>query len=243
MQNLKQEGLRQLLEEAGARMTFECQFCHKSFVREKSLTTHLCEQKHRHQQRDDAGVRLGFQSYLKFYESTQGSTKNKTYEDFAKSPYYRAFVKFGNYCVQIRAINVNQFIKWILKNNKKLDYWTSDAVYGEYLHEYLRTENVRDAIARAQEYAVEWAHEKSAAAKDVFRYGNEHTISFAIVTGRISPWVVYNCESGQRFLNEIDSKQLSLIYSSIDPDYWMKKFKDYPQEQEYATAELQKAGW
>ena len=98
---------------------FACQYCEKTFRRETSLAVHLCEPKRRYQEREEIGVQLGLQSYLRFYETTQGSARLKTFDDFARSPYYRAFVKFGRYCVAIRAINIPRLIDWLLKSNKK----------------------------------------------------------------------------------------------------------------------------
>ena len=74
-------------------MSFECQFCKKSFKREKTLAVHLCEQKRRWINRDEKYVRLGFLAYNRFYEITQGATKQKTYEHFTKSNYYTVFAK------------------------------------------------------------------------------------------------------------------------------------------------------
>ena len=104
--------------------TYVCKYCNKGFKKESTLAVHLCEPKRRYSQQNEKGVQLGLQAYLRFYEMTQGSAKYKTYDDFAKSPYYGAFVKWGRHCVNINAINVKAYIEWLLKNNKKLDYWT-----------------------------------------------------------------------------------------------------------------------
>jgi hypothetical protein len=34
-----------------------------------------------------------------------------------------------------------------------------------------------------------------------------------------------------------------MIWNIIDADYWMRKFKDYPADHEYAKEMLTKAGW
>jgi hypothetical protein len=102
---------------------------------------------------------MGFQAYIKFYETMQGSAKNKTHDDFCDSPYYRAFVKFGNYCVNTHVIAPARFMTWLLKAQKKIDHWCSDNVYTEYLIEYLRVEAVDDALARAIEHSIRWAEE------------------------------------------------------------------------------------
>jgi len=224
-------------------MKHTCQYCKKDFIKEASLAVHSCEPRRRRQEKDEAGVRLGFQAYIKFYELTQGSAKLKTYDDFADSPYYKAFVKFGRYCVGIRAINPSRFTEWVLKQNKKLDHWAKDSVYTEYLQDYLRVENVNDALARAIEFGIDWAEKSGHPAHDCLRYGNNNSMAYAVSTGRISPWVIYNCESGQKFLSELDETQIAMVWPYIDADCWMRKFKDYPADQEYAKLMLEKAGW
>ena len=220
-----------------------CGYCKKTFRRAESLVVHLCEPKRRRSERSERGVELGFQSYLRFYEIAQGSARLKTFDDFADSPYYRAFVKFGRYCVATRAINPRQFTEWLLKHNKKIDNWGSDKIYTEYLLDYLKVEAVADALTRAVEFGIDWSETHSAPAHDCLRYGNSNAMVYAVTTGRISPWIIYNSESGQKFLSELDSTQLSMIWSYIDADFWMRKFKDYPADQEYAKDILQKAGW
>ena len=224
-------------------MKYTCQYCKKDVIKEASLAVHSCEPRRRRQEQSERGVQLGLQAYLKFYQLTQGSAKLKTFEDFAESPYYRAFVKFGRYCVDVKAINPARFIEWVLKQNKKIDHWCKDSVYNEYLMNYLRVENVNDALARAMEFGIDWAEETGSPPEDCLRYGNSNKMAYAVNTGRISPWVIYNSESGQKFLSELDPTQIAMVWPYIDADFWMRKFKDYPADQEYARDILQKAGW
>jgi len=222
---------------------YKCKFCSKEFKRESTLAVHLCEPKRRHSQQNEKGVQLGLQAYLRFFEMTQGSAKYKTYEDFAKSPYYGAFVKWGRHCVNINAINVKSFIEWLLKNNKKIDHWHKDSMYDEYLQSYLKLEHVNDALQRGIEYSIKWGEEKELPPHDFLRYGNTNSVAYAISTGRISPWIVFNCESGQAFLESMNTDQMHIVWPWIDPDYWQKKFKDYPADQAYAEEILKQAGW
>ena len=222
---------------------YKCKYCGKEFKRESTLAAHLCEPKRRHNQQNEKGVQLGLQAYLRFFETTQGSAKYKTYEDFAKSPYYGAFVKFGRQCVMINAINVKAYIDWLLKNNKKLDHWHKDSMYDEYLQQYLKLEHVNDALQRGIEYSIKWGEERDLPPHDFLRYGNTNAVTFAISTGRISAWIVYNCESGQQFLNNMNTEQIQIVWPWIDSDFWQKKFKDYPADQAYAEEILKQAGW
>ena len=224
-------------------MTYICKYCNKSFVRESTLAVHVCEQKRRHQTQSEPGDRLGLMAYLRFYELTQGQGKTKTFDDFASSPYYKAFIKYGRYCINTRVINPSRMIEWLLKNNKKIDNWCSDKIYTEYLLEHLRVENVSDALARAVEYSMNWTEKTGHPAHDCLRYGNTNAVCHAIVTGRISAWVIYNSDSGQQFLSELNSGQVAMIWPYIDADIWNQKFRDLPEDQKYAQEILTQAGW
>jgi hypothetical protein len=224
-------------------MTHVCEYCKKEFVRETSIQAHMCEPKRRRRERDEPGPRLGFQAYIRFYESMAGSARNKTHDTFCESSYYRAFVKFGHYCVNTRVINPDRFMTWLLKNNRKIDHWCSDKVYTEYLVDHLKIEAVDDALARAIEFGIDWAEKNSSPAHDCMRYGNTNVLCYAVTAGRISPWVIYNSESGQKFLSELDATQVSMIWPYIDSDAWQKRFQDRPQDQAYAKNILKQAGW
>ena len=224
---------------------YTCKYCNKEFKKESTLAAHLCEPKRRYQQQNETGVQLGFKAYLRFYELTQGSAKLKTYEDFVASPYYMAFVKFGRHLVAIRCINTGSFIDWLLKNNKKIDYWTKDTMYSEWMREYLKKENVKDALERALKEMQDLADEDSrldGKFNDYFRRANANRICQHIANGRISAWIVFNCASGVEFLETLNEEQLGMIIEWIDPDYWQRKFTDYMADTEWAKHILKQAG-
>lgn len=225
--------------------TCKCKYCEKLFRKESTLVAHLCEPKRRWQQEKEVGVQLGLKSYLRFYEVTQGSAKLKSYADFINSSYYGAFIKYGRYCQSIRCINFTNFTDWLLRNNKKIDHWCKDSMYEEWLLEYLKKEAVQDALERALNEMLTYAEdhpELKNGFNDYFRYGNGNRILYHISTGRISPWVVYNCASGVEFLGSITEEQVGIILPYIDPDHWQRKFKDYLADTEWTKDTLQKAG-
>ncbi|HET8688339.1 MAG TPA: C2H2-type zinc finger protein [Methanosarcina sp.] len=224
---------------------YKCKYCNKEFRQEKTLTAHLCEKKRRWQQEKDVGVQLGLKAYLRFYELTQGSAKLKSYEDFAESPYYNAFVKFGLYCQNIRCVNFSSYLDWLLKNNKKLDHWCKDSFYAEWLPTYLKREAAADALERALREMEKYAEDNPDLRNgfsDYFRYGNANRICHHISTGRISPWVVFNCTSGVEFLEGLSEEQIQIILPWIEPGHWQKRFNDYLADTEWVKDILKKAG-
>ena len=220
-----------------------CKFCGKGFIKESTLSAHLCEPKRRNQQRDEVGVRLGFNAWIKFYELTQGSAKTKTYDDFADGPYYKAFVKFGRHLHGIRAINPAAFTEWIIKNNKKLDQWTKDTFYNEYLLSYLKRENPQDALERGIVEMQSWADEHNSAVNHFFLYSSPARLCMMIANGRISPWLIYCSDSGLSALEKLNAEQIAMVYQWIDPEYWQRKLKDYAADAEWCKHVLKQAGF
>lgn len=222
-----------------------CKFCNKGFAKESTLAIHVCEKKRRFQQEKEKGVQWGLFAYLEFYKSTQTAAKVKNYTDFVESSYYTAFVKFGRYAVEIKCVNVIVFAQWLLKNNKKLDHWVSDKLYEEWLLTYIRTESVQDALERAldqmNEYALTHPELKNGFA-DYFRYGNTNRVMHHICTGRISPWIMFNCASGVGFLESLAPDQLEIVMPWIKPEHWQERFNDSKGDVEWAQQILKTAG-
>lgn len=229
--------------QATIKITHRCDYCKKEFAKAATLEKHLCESKRRHLEIDDRGVQLGFQAFLRFFEIAAKSSRPKQYADFITSPYYRAFVNFGRYVIGVKAIAPEAFVDWLLKNNKKIDYWCKDSLYSEFLDQHLKVEPVADALARAIEYGIDWGETHSMQAHDIMRYGSANRIVFAITTGRISAWALYNSESGQEFLNKMSAEHVSMVWPFVDTDFWQKKFQDNPDDLEYARTMLKMAGW
>lgn len=226
-----------------SKQTYKCKYCKRSFSRETTLSVHVCEQKKRYQDKDDPASRIAFTNFLRFYELTQGSAKSKTFDDFATSAYYKAFLKFGNYCVNARAIVPQRFADWLLKNNKRIDHWGSDKLYDEFLKEWIYKEPATDAMARSLQEGIDWGYETGNPTEDFLRFGNSNKVCQLITRGRVTGWTIFNSNSGHEFLENLNQEQLAIVFDYINPDRWSKILKDYPGDTAYVKEMLTQAGW
>ncbi len=225
-------------------MTYQCRYCDRSFARESTLTSHVCERKRRFQQQREIGVQWGYQAYSLFYSTTQSGT-TRSYEQFVDSPYYTAFVRFGRHCHAVHCPNLAHYTRWLLKNNYKIDRWCQETYYSTWLQDYIRRENLQDALERSIQTMINYAHEHTDLRngyRDYFRLVNENRICYHITSGRISPWVIYHSESGQAFLERLREDQAGMIMDLIDPVYWQSRFKDSPDDVEFVEQVLKSAG-
>jgi hypothetical protein len=222
---------------------YGCEFCKREFLRESTVLKHLCEYKQRWITKDLHGNRIGFQSWVQFYTKNTSSKKKRTYEDFIKSAYYTAFVKFGTYCVDVNVINVSRFVDWLLKNQIKIDTWCQDTIYTKFLIEYLRIEDPLDAIARSVQTTIDLSEPERLLSKDYLRYGNSNKICYAITTGKISPWMLYHSDSGTKFLDKLDQTQVKIVIDYINHELWAIKFKREPENVQQVKELLNAGGY
>jgi hypothetical protein len=208
-----------------AEQPFNCVHCGKKFMQEKTLYAHMCEPKRRFTQRDEKRVQAGFFAFNRYYRLVQGAKKDKTYDEFCKSAYYNAFVKFGSFINNVNPLYPDKFIDYVIKSGVKLDHWCRDELYETYLYEMIKVEPVEAAVQRSLTTMMEWADENNAVWNHYFLYATQNRIIQNIRDGKISPWVLLNCKTGQELLQSLNEEQVELISTAIDFPFWVKKIK------------------
>jgi DNA-directed RNA polymerase subunit RPC12/RpoP len=213
-------------------LNYKCLHCGKSFAKEKTLVVHVCEQKRRHMSKNEKHVQAGLLTYQKFYEITQKGKQPKTFDEFALSPYYTAFVKFGSFMINTSPIYPERFIEYVVKSGVKLDHWCRDELYDQYILELIKIEPADGAIQRTIQTMMDWADKNSAPWEHYFQYVNLNRATHDIKEGLVSPWLVLNTKSGKDMLTRMNDEQLEIIGTVIDPQYWMRRFKSLPADVE-----------
>jgi len=212
-----------LLEANG--QNYLCEHCGSRFTREKTLVVHMCEPKRRHLARSEKHVTLAFYAYNQFYRLTQKAKTDKTYEDFAKSPYYNAFVKFGSFVSNVDPLYPDKYIDYVVTSGVKLDHWCREELYEKFVIELIKTEPVETALERSIKTMMTWANEHQSQWNHYFLYSSTSRAMFDIKDGKISPWLVLNAPSGKDLLNQFNDHELTAVGAMIDPAYWAKRFR------------------
>jgi hypothetical protein len=215
-----------------AEQQFICQYCNKGFMQEKTLFVHVCEQKRRALARKDKHVILGYETYNQFYKRSQNSKGDKSYEEFAKSPYYNAFVKFGSFVSNVNPLYPDKFIDYVVTSGVKLDHWCRDELYDKYVVDLVKREPVEIALERSIVHMQNWGDDNQAQWNHYFLYVSLSRATFDIKDGKISPWLVLNSVTGRDMLKKFNDEQLTAISAIMDVPFWMNKFKKLPADTE-----------
>jgi len=221
---------------------FVCKYCGTRFHKETTLTTHMCVKKRRHADINTAGSRFGFRTFQRFYELTMNSKKPKTHDDFINSQYYIDFVKFGNHIALLKPVYPDRFIDFVIINSVKLKDWTKDFVYEFYIDDLVKKEPANSAAERTITEIMEWCSTNNVEFKDFFLKVSANEAAYMIKTGKISPWVLYLCATGEALMDRFTEDHANMVGGIIDPGLWMKKFKKAEDDVDYIKNLLEQAG-
>jgi hypothetical protein len=169
-------------------------------------------------------------AYNRFWQLTQNAKKLKSYDDFADSSYYNAFVKFGSFINNTRPLYPDKFIDYVIKSGAKLDHWCRDELYVKYLYETLKTEPVESAVQRSLQTMMNWGDENNANFAHYFSYASLNRAVHDILNGGISCWIILNSTTGKTMIQKMSDDQLNMIAPALEVPYWLKKFKELPAD-------------
>jgi hypothetical protein len=220
---------------------FKCEHCGKEFVKEKTLTVHICEQKRRYLAKNEKHVQAGLLTFQKFYELSSKGKVQKTFDEFASSPYYTAFVKFGSFLVNTAPIYPEMFIDYVLRSGVKLDHWCRDELYETYITEMIKKEPADGAIQRTISTMMDWGEKNNAPWEHYFAFVNLNRAAHDIREGLISPWILLNSKSGKDMLTRMNDEQLEIVGPVIDPQFWLRRFKSLPADIELVKDVIKEA--
>jgi hypothetical protein len=220
----------------------QCKFCGKKFHKENTLSVHMCPKKRRDLDIDTPASRIGFRVFQRFYQLTVTSKKVKTTEEFINSQYYMDFVKFGHYLIDLKPLNMDQFIDFVIRNGIKLKDWRNELVYDQFIEDLIKKEPADSAIERSILTMDEWAQKNGTVMANFFKEVSANEASFFIRRGKLSPWALYLAESGDDLMKAFTEDHMTFIGGIIDPSYWHKKFKAKTDDVDFIADILKAAG-
>lgn len=210
---------------------YVCEYCNTGYSKEKTLLVHMCEQKRRHLQKNEKRVQLGYFAFNQFYKLSTGAKQEKTYDEFCKSAYYNAFVKFGSFISNVRPLYPERYIDYVVTSGVKIDDWCKNELYEKYALEFILKEDVTTALERSIQTMIEWAAENEPAPwNHYFRHVSLSRAVWNIKDGKISPWLILNCKTGKEMLSKFNDEQLNMVYHVINPEHWSLRFKRLPTD-------------
>lgn len=224
-------------------MSHICGYCQKEFTSESTLLSHMCVIRTRYKEQDTPTSKLALKLYNRFYElNIKPSKEFRTFDEFARSKFYTAFIKLARHIRELNPIDRNRFVDWLFTNNVKEKLWCSDRTYEKYVIDLLQKETVDRALERSISEMDKWASDENTTFVRFFHEVSPPLATTMIRYGKISPWVLYLADSADALWERLSDEQGEMISSVIDPKVWRKKFETNLEDRQYAKQLLDEAG-
>lgn len=192
----------------------KCQYCGKHYKSEKWFKKHKCDKMYKLETRDNKIIKNAYMIWSEVL-----SIKNPNMDKFENSKQYKIFVKLSFFCENIKCINSIEYAKYLIENKIKEKSWCFDNTYIDFLKNYIRKENPRDAIERSIKFLVENG--------DFGSLMNKTSIGKIITyleNGRISPWLFVATD--HKIKNRMNKEQFD-YYKKVIGNSWDIKAKRY----------------
>lgn len=203
----------------------------------------MCDRKHRHLNKNSPEAKIAFYAFQKFFIHNYPMTPQKTHTEFIESPYYSVFYRFGAYCRETMVFDYTKYLNHLIKYNIKVDKWASDEIYEAWLLYYLPIEPPAAALERGMTIMVDWAKTSNYEFYEYFNQAGVSLITHRIITGRLSPWIIFNCDSGVNFLMNLDPAAEKILMRWINPEVWGNVLKNKKSDTEWCREVLSQAGF
>ena len=77
---------------------------------------------------------------------------------------------------------------------------------------------------------VAWAEANHSVWNHYFAHVSTNRAVYDIKDGKVSPWLLLNCNSGKALLAKFNDEQLGLVFHILNPGHWAMRFKRQPSD-------------
>jgi hypothetical protein len=85
-------------------------------------------------------------------------------------------------------------------------------------------------LERTVIYLAGWGEENNEPWQDYFDKVSPSRAVYDLRSAKVSPWILYLSESGDKLLERFNSEQVKMIQDVIDPPFWIKLFTANKEE-------------
>lgn len=202
---------------------WKCQYCNKTYTHEKSFMKHKCPKK---EKLEELKTPIGQAAYINYSDWMKHKKRSvPPIETFSNSIKYRAFIKFTTYAINLN-ITASVFVK--LMANLDIDpvLWCIDATYSEYLNHYDKFHDPGEQVVNSLEFLKVLAEKENAEFVNIFNHMGFRRFLEFVRLRKISPWLIFNCDSCSDFMSSLDQEDLCLLSDIVRGSVWGDKLGD-----------------
>ena len=207
---------------------FKCTFCDREFVRKPWFERHSCTKKQRFLDRNNITVIRAHRLFIHWQRRTGllRRGKEKTLEDFCKSPFYNAFINLSKFTSAEYVISGFKYVDWLVDNSIPERKWCNERDLDGF-REYIR-EN-EDALSQAEKTCKNirvWCADNGIDIPEFFKCIPPGQALNMVRENKLSPWVLLGYDPCvEELVSRFRGEVLHMLYDHINVPYWLDKIE------------------
>lgn len=206
---------------------FDCKYCHKKFLSERSFMKHECTQMIRAEEIKSIHGQMAYGLYKHWLEKQK--KKAPAIESFCTSSYYSSFIKFAKW---IKDTNIPDSLKYVeLMVNNKISpaLWRRNEAYQIYQEYMERKSNPYEQAHITVETILTFSEGLELTPGEVFSKFKVGEILELIQQRRLSPWLLFCSTKFRQWTQSLSDHDRIFLMKGIGIDYWAIKLEKSPE--------------
>lgn len=205
---------------------FRCAFCEKVFTRKSWYEKHMCDKKKRFLDRNNIN-KIKAHRLFNHWQRRTGLLrrgKEKTFEEFCKSPYYNTFVNLVEFTNREYVVSSFKYIDWLVEHNVPEKKWFNERGLEKY-RDYLRKAEDPEYQAKTSCQNIEvWCEDNDVPIVEFFSRIQPGQALNMVRENKLSPWVLFSYNQClEELTSRFDGEVLFTLNEHINVSYWLDK--------------------
>lgn len=206
---------------------YRCNFCDKTFIRKSWHERHTCEKKKRFLERNDIFTISGHRLFNHWQRQTGllRRGKEKTLEEFCRSPYFNLFKNLAVYTEQNYVVSKYQYLDWLIEKKISEKRWHHQTILNRYRNSLLK-EDPDKQVKTSIKNILEWCEDKNVKSSEFFVSITPGQALNMVRSTQLSPWVLFGYdEAVEELVDRFEGEIWSALDDHINVNHWIEKVK------------------
>lgn len=205
---------------------YVCQYCETAFVMESAFLDHVCTQMQRSYKMKTTEGMAAWLTYAAWIKA-QGR-KVPPQAGFLTSKFYQSFIKFAEFARSVKNIDVERYVRDMVKLNIPPVIWTNTAIYDEWVRTSTKETSPIKLVQSSTLFILSYCDDNKIDVSDLFTIVNSPELSQWVRAGNVSPWLLFGSPKFREWLSKLDEEDRKNVMRVMDPTEWLPKLKANP---------------
>ncbi len=222
---------------------WKCAFCGRAFTRKVWYDRHTCDKKKRFMQSNSINVQKAYRLFIHWQRRTGllRRGKEKSMEDFCKSPFYQTFVNLVEFASGQYVVSAFLYVDWLAEKRVPDYKWTDREQAQLFMADYRRYQIPEEQAKATVENIKAWCRDKGYSIKEFFDVVTPSQAMAMVREGRLSPWVLFSYEPAVRMVESLDDPTFFMLDEFLNAQHWVEEVERNPDDSEKVVARMAEA--